>query len=127
MLSTDEFHTRTAGRTLPPPTSRPAFVCDVNLMGRDDVLSVRADWLSSQKLPAYAARIAVADEQFTVAGAPVGIDVTEDGFTGRWTCTGQSAEGTMRIRVTSDERATAADRRALVTTVAEKAAAACTG
>ncbi len=125
VLGTDEFHTRTTGRTLPPTATRPTFVCDVSLWDRDRALSVSADRLSSGQLPAYAEQIAAAPEQFTVAGGTVGIEVTEDGFTGRWTCGEQSLGGTMRIHVTSGEKATAVERRALVTAVAERAGTAC--
>lgn len=125
VLGTDHFHTVTRGDTLPPGESV-TFRCSVNLEDRDDMVTVTAERTSPDVLAQQQQKIAEADEQFTVAGAPAGVDVTSDAFTGRWTCAERLPSGTMRVYVTAGEKATAAERKALLSAVAERASEACT-
>jgi hypothetical protein len=124
VVGTDRFHTTTRGETIPPVTGT-SFTCSVNLLDRDGVLTVTAERLAGDVLARYREQIVDADEQFTVAGGPAGIEVTDSGFTGRWMCEQQGRAGAMRIHVRADTKASAAERRALVTAVAERAGAAC--
>lgn len=125
VLGTDEFHTVTRGDSMRPTTS--GFACDVNLADQDDILTVTVDRESVDRVPAYAKAIADADDRFTAAGAGAGIDVSEGGFTGRWMCADPSPDGTLRIYVTAGKHGSAAQRRALVSAVAERVGPACTG
>ena len=128
VLGTDHFHTVTRGDTLPPrDVVGASFRCSVDLEDRDDMVTVLAERTGVDELAQLKQKIATADEQFTVAGAPAGVDVAADSFTGTWTCAHRvPGEGTMRIYVTAGKKATAADRKALVSAVAERASQACT-
>jgi hypothetical protein len=90
-------------------------------------VTVLAERTSGDVLVQQQQTIAAADEQLTVAGAPAGIDVASDSFTGRWTCAKRLPSGTMRVYVTSGRRATAEQRKALLSAVAERASEACGG
>lgn len=125
VVGTDEFHTETRGDSLPPTTS--SFACDVNLVDQDDVLTVTVDRISAGQFPADAQQIAEADDRFDVAGAAAGIDVSEGAFTGRWMCAEQSPDGTLKVYVTAGREASAAQRRALVSAIAERVGPACSG
>ena len=75
VLGTDHFHTVTRGNTL-PPREGVTFRCSVNTEDRDDMVTVTAERTSSDVLAQPQQMIASADERFSVAGAPAGIDVT---------------------------------------------------
>jgi hypothetical protein len=125
VLGTDHFHTVTRGGTLPPRTGV-TFRCSVDLEDRDDMVTVTAERTSSEIMTQQQQTIAAADERFTVAGAAAGIDVASHSFSGRWTCPERSPDGTMRVYVTAGEKATAAQRKALLRDVAQRASTACT-
>ena len=124
VLGTDHFHTVTRGNTL-PPREGVTFRCSVNTEDRDDMVTVTAERTSPDVLAQQQQMIASADERFTVAGAPAGIDVSSDSFTGRWTCAQRVPDGTMRVYVTAGKKATAAERKALLSAAAERSSEAC--
>ncbi len=126
VLGTDHFRTTTKGNTL-PPREGVSFECSVDLEDDDDLVTVLAERTSFDILAQQQKMIAAADEQFTVAGAPAGVDVGDHGFTGRWTCAQRVPGGTMRVYVTAGKKTTAAHREALLSAVAERASQGCSG
>ncbi|MEO7351884.1 MAG: hypothetical protein ABIR34_04565 [Marmoricola sp.] len=127
VVGTDHYKTQTKGDAL-PPTSSPLFSCSVNLADHPNVLIVTARLRSFDKVATAKKQIAASDEKFTVGAGHAGIEVIGDAFTALWVCETLDKSGTMTASVDGGHvGASAAERRALVTAVAEKAGAGCEG
>jgi hypothetical protein len=125
VVGTDEYKTVTKGEALPPTGVR-SYSCSVNLADRKNALTVSAKRASFNDIDNRKRQIAASDEKFPVAGGQAGIDVHGQDFTALWVCDTKDPDGTITASVSAgDTQASAQQRRALVTTVAEEAGTAC--
>jgi hypothetical protein len=125
VVGTDQYKTVTKGESLPPTGVRP-FSCSVNLADRKNAVTVTAKLASFNDIANRKKQIAASEEKFSVAGGQAGVDVHGQDFTALWVCDTNDPDGTITATVTAgDTKASAEQRRALVTTVAEEAGTAC--
>lgn len=117
VLGTDHFHTRTKGGPL-PVTTQPSFQCNVDLSEEErDIIAVTAGAVSSDTAASTRKQIAAADETFAVGEGQVGVKLSGTSFKGYWLCDTMSAY----VDASPDRKTTAAQRKALLTEVAEAA------
>jgi len=125
VVGTDQYKTVTRGEALPPTGVR-SFSCSVNRADQKNAVTVMAKLASFDDIDSRKKQIAAADETFSVAGGQAGIDVNGQDFTALWVCDTNDPNGTITASVTAgDTKASAEQRRALVTAVAEAAGTAC--
>jgi hypothetical protein len=117
VVGTDHFATRTKGGPL-PLTTQPFFDCSVNLSEeQQDVVAVTAYKLSAKDQASRRKQIAETDEQFTVGRVSAGVKLSEGGFSGYMLCGAVAAS----VQAGPDRAVSEAERKALVTAVAEAA------
>jgi hypothetical protein len=125
VVGTDHYKTVTKGQDLPPTGVR-SFTCSVSTADRKNVVTVMAKLASPNDIANRKQQITASDETFAVAGGQAGIDVHGSDFTALWVCDTNDPNGTITASVDGgDTKASSAQRRALVTAVAEQAGTAC--
>lgn len=125
VLGTDQYSTVTRGDELPPQQS-PSYSCAVKQGDRAYALNVKSERTSAQEIASRKERIAASDVRFSVAGGQAGIAGNAENFTALWVCDTADPNGTITASVdASKTKGSAADRRQLVTAVAEQAGTVC--